>query len=390
MAAWDLWEDLAAEGGAFRLDWPVSWAMQLGALRARAEGDAEGFARLRAAAMAPPVHGPAPALPELAGDARVPLAGWVARAADPGWWRARSPALMLGTAAMATPALTVGGWFDLFLTGSVAAHDAMRAAGAPARLVIGPWPHIGWQRGGISVDRLTVSWFDRFLKGVPNGADDGPALLLHDLTRGEWRGFDAWPRAEARFWLTGDGLAAAGSTGHLAEAPPGGSGTEVFVHDPWRPVPARGLHLAPPFGMADRADLDARADVAVFTSAPLAAPLRLAGAGRLTLAVQTDAAAFDLHAVLSVVGPDGTARSLTSAMRRHPAAGGTVTLAFRPVAATLDPGERLRLSLAGACFPAFAVNPGTGAPPETTGAAAHRPITLALATPAPLDLRIAP
>ena len=42
--------------------------------------------------------------------------------------------------------------------------------------------------------------------------------------------------------------------------------TVVWVHDPWRPVPGRGGYLGLDAGLCDRADLDARADVACFTT----------------------------------------------------------------------------------------------------------------------------
>jgi predicted acyl esterase len=40
------------------------------------------------------------------------------------------------------------------------------------------------------------------------------------------------------------------------------------------------------------------------------------------------------------------------------------------------PGERLRLSIAGACFPAYPVNPGTGKSPTAASIAEARIVTL--------------
>jgi putative CocE/NonD family hydrolase len=390
MAAWDLWSDFASEGGALRLDWTVAWAMQMGALAARRDGDDEAHAAFAAAAETPPLDGPEPALPEISRRRDLThLAEWIAARDRPAFWAARSPARVAHDRpeALATPALHVGGWFDPFLNGTVAAHEAWAAAGADTRLVIGPWTHMPWREGGVAVDRLTVEWLDHALKGAPF---DAPPLRLWDLTRREWCAFDAWPAARLRLWLTGDGLAAAASTGSLVEASPRAAGTEVLVHDPWRPVPARGHHLSPPFGMAERTDLDARADVAVFTSTPRAEPLRLVGAPELTIAVRSDGAGHDLHAVLSLVGPDGDASTLTLGHARATTETADHRIRLRPVMATVEPGERLRLSLSGAAWPAFAVNPGTGAAPELTSRGACVPITLALGTPATLDLAVEP
>ena len=66
MAAWDLWADFASEGGAFRLDWGVGWAMQMGAGAARRAGDAEAFAAFSQAAASLPLDGPEPAMPAVA------------------------------------------------------------------------------------------------------------------------------------------------------------------------------------------------------------------------------------------------------------------------------------------------------------------------------------
>ena len=48
-----------------------------------------------------------------------------------------------------------------------------------------------------------------------------------------------------------------------------GYGAIHIVHDPWRPVPARGGHLSPQPGPYNRSELDIRTDVATFTSLPL-------------------------------------------------------------------------------------------------------------------------
>jgi putative CocE/NonD family hydrolase len=144
--------------------------------------------------------------------------------------------------------------------------------------------------------------------------------------------------------------------------------------------------------MAERQDLDGRGDVAVFETAPLSAPLALCGPADLTLHVASPAASLDVSAVLSLVTPDGRARTLTQGFAR-PARRDPATVSLRSVCATVAPGERLRLSLAGTAFPAFAVNPGTGARPETTPPLARRPVAFAALTggtaPSHLTLTVA-
>jgi hypothetical protein len=53
-----------------------------------------------------------------------------------------------------------------------------------------------------------------------------------------------------------------------------------------------------------------------------------------------------------------------------------IEIPLRATCATIKPGERLRLSVAGACFPAYPVNPGTGQNPTAASAAEARIITL--------------
>lgn len=46
--------------------------------------------------------------------------------------------------AVRVPALNIGGWYDIFLAGTIANFQVLQAAGTPARLLIGPWSHGSW------------------------------------------------------------------------------------------------------------------------------------------------------------------------------------------------------------------------------------------------------
>jgi predicted acyl esterase len=164
-----------------------------------------------------------------------------------------------------------------------------------------------------------------------------------------------------------------------------GHGRVEFVHDPWRPVPGRGGHLGLDAGPCDRADLDRRCDVACFTSPPLAESLALIGQPELLLAVDADQASFDLSAALAVVSGDGQrVRQLATGFLRvncqagpHQA-GPQLRLSLQPLAARLQPGEALRLALAGAAWPQIAVNPGDGSMPLGGSGSRHRSISIGL------------
>ena len=201
-------------------------------------------------------------------------------------------------------------------------------------------------------------------------SEEGRLLALESL-----------PRAEAAGGVASEAAIAGGEA----------SGDEVvLVHDPWRPVPGRGGHLSLDAGPCERGDLDARCDVACFTSAPVAAPRRWLCRPVLELQVLADQPGYDLCAALSRLtgagGPvpaaarrveqicTGVARFLGSACleprwRR---------VELQPALIELQAGERLRLSLAAAAWPQIAVNPGDGSQPRGGSCSRHRVISLSL------------
>ena len=387
MGAWDVRNDWAFTGGAFGLSANIGWAAQMGAEVARLQGDAEGFAALAAAARGAPWAGPVAARPEIlsrfATDQH--YGDWLAD--DPAYWARIAPGRLLADAVPPVPGLHVGGWGDFLLDGTLGAHAALARGGAPQRLVVGPWTHAPWGRrvGALDlgpeavtrVDAETVAFLDQTLKG--RGAP-GPAVHLFDVGARAWADFSAWPDPQpTALHLASDGLAATAASGRLAPEP-GPAGEDRLVHDPWRPAPIVGGAWGTPPGYQDRAALDDRSDVAVYTGAPLTAPCRLAGRVAAEIHVDTGAPSHDLHATLSLVEPDGRALTLTAGHLRvaDAAAPGLRRVAMRALCCTVQPGQRLRLSLQAAAWPAFAVNPGTGLRPEDARASEAAVTTLAI------------
>jgi hypothetical protein len=140
----------------------------------------------------------------------------------------------------------------------------------------------------------------------------------------------------------------------------------VVVHDPWRPAPAIGGHVGQPPGFQDRAAVDDRSDVAVYTSAPLEHGRLLVGRVAAEIHVDCDRPSHDLNCTLSVIGADGRAIALTAGhLRIDPGARpGPRRVGMRATCCTVPAGARLRLSIQAAAWPAFTVNPGTGVRPE--------------------------
>ncbi len=371
MGAWTIRDDWAADGGCFRLAGGLGWAVQMAVEQARLAADGPAFEALMAAAadVAAGRIRPRPAVMPLL-DRYAPHYGlWLADGAAA---FDMAPARALDGLTPDTPALFIGGWFDLMLKGTLAMHAAF--AGPARRLIIGPWTHLPWsRRPGIvdlgpdacsDIDRETVRFLDHVLKGR---GETGPPVRLFDIGARALVDFDAFPEPERlALGLASGGLAATTATDGRLTAEPG-DGADRLVHDPWRPAPLIGGHAGQPPGLQDRAVLDDRADAAVYTSGALPKPLRIAGRMALELHVDCDMPSHDLHCTFSVIEPAGS-RALTLATGhlrvRDASAPGPRRIDMGAVCTSVPAGARLRLSVQAAAWPAFAVNPGTGERPE--------------------------
>ncbi len=389
MGGWNVRSDWAYENGAFRLGPNLGWALQMGFVKATHDGDRLAAQALRSAAAAPPVQEANRTRPDIIRRFGhwTHYEAWLTHPDADAYWERFAPASRLAGHPLDVPMLHVGGWYDQTLMGTLAGHQAVvRAGRAEQALWVGPWTHQPWGRrvgavdfgaGAASpIDPAQVAWFDRHLKGR-----DGPSLgglRLFDLGARIWRRFAEWPETHAwTLFLGGDGRAGSASSGVLAA---GGAtaGADRIVHDPWRPAPAMGGHGSAPAGMQDRAGVDDRADVAVYTSRPVDRPVFLCGAVSAVLTAEADQPSFDIDAVLSMVAPDGRAWTLTQGHVRCDDAPDVAAVPMRAVCVTVPAGHALRLSLAGAAFPSYAVNPGSGAPATDFTSADERVITIAI------------
>jgi putative CocE/NonD family hydrolase len=302
-------------------------------------------------------------------------ADWLAD--DPAYWESIAPATRLRDDPLDVPALHIGGWQDTMLAGTLAAHAAFTAAGkAPQRLLIGPWLHMPWGRNvgmldlgpdaASTIDTEQLAFFDAHLRGI---GDAPTGVRLFDIGRKAWREFKTWPQTrEAAFCLRSNGLAAATPHDGMLTPEPTSEGCDWLVHDPWRPAPALGGATGQPPGFQNRAAVDDRGDVAVYTTAPLAAPFELVGDVMVEIDVEADQPTHDLACTLSLVSPDGRAVSLTTGFLRVADTGvpGPRRVQLQAVCCTVPTGTALRLSVQAAAWPAFMINPGACAPtPET-------------------------
>jgi putative CocE/NonD family hydrolase len=394
MTGWDLYRDWAYENGAFVLRAGLEFALRVAAESARLAGDVEAYRDVCAAAAALPLGDLVPAQPDLLQRLRryTHYFDWLDELAGAPYWNRISPSARVGElAANGPPMLFISGWYDGRLRGTLDAYHAIAAGGrVPARLVVGPWAHAPWVRrvGELDfgaqaigeIDRLQLRWFDRWLKDDDNGVDREAPVRLFDMGTHVWIDLPSWPARTMHFALSSAGRAALDERdGALLADGPAREAIDVVVHDPWRPAPALGGPYGSPPGPVDRTTVEARPDVLTFTTAPLDEALVVAGDVVASLRVSTDAPDFDLACVLSRVTGDGRSYEIASGYRRVAASTGEpIAVPMRATCITLAAGESLRLSLAGASFPAYPVNPGTGDEPAAAHRADWRVITLAV------------
>ena len=394
MLGWNIRNDWAYENGAFCLRAGLGWAVQIAAETARLAGDGEAFRDLLAAAAALPLGDLVPARPELMKRYRryTHYFEWLDQPEESPYWARMSPSTSAYELARSRlPMLFIGGWCDTHLRGTLDAYHAMAdEATVPVRLVVGPWSHAPWTRrvGALDfgpdaiadIDRLQVRWFDHWLKSVDNGVEREAPVMLFDMGNTSWVELPMWPRQTMRFYLASGGRAALDERdGVLGFEPPPQDALDYLVHDPWRPAPTAGSAYGVPAGPVDRTAVDLRPDVMTFTLPPASAPMSLAGDVNADLFLTADVPEFDVACVLSRVAVDGQCYDIASGYRRvSDRTRDVVTVPMRATCITLQPGEALRLSIAAASFPAYPLNPGTGADPTSAQRADARIMSLAV------------
>ncbi|MGY1710795.1 CocE/NonD family hydrolase [Geodermatophilus sp. SYSU D00758] len=362
-------------GGAFALTDFLGWSDMVAS-----QEEARGVRGLARSATATRRLAPALAGLPLADAGEALLAGWyrdwVSRRDldDPFWAPMR-----LGAALdrVEVPVLLHTGWQDLFLEQSLAQYAHLRARGLDVALTVGPWTHLQvLTRGAGPLLRECLDWLGEHLAGTAVRTRPAP-VRVHVTGAGEWRDLPGWPPA------TGERVLYLAPGGALAPiAPPATAGPARFPHDPADPTPTVGGRLlGAGSGYRDDRRLATRDDVLVLDSAPLPAPLEIAGCPVVELAHSSDNPHVDLFARVSEVDARGRSRNVSDGFRRLDPAGreGAVRLELDAVAHRFRAGSRVRLLVAGGSHPRFERNLGTGEDPATSARTAPslRSITLA-------------
>jgi putative CocE/NonD family hydrolase len=298
-------------------------------------------------------------------------------------------------------AFNAGGWFDIFLKGTIRNFAGMRARGPREvrdrqRLLIGPWHHtapfpsvsgstyFGKRSGEIAVDLpgTLLRWYDHWLKDEDNGIVTEPAVRLFIMGKNLWRYETGWPLPQTqatRYYFHSQGRAnTLSGDGRLDRDAPESEPPDVYAYDPRDPVPSRGGGLCcydyfVVGGCYDQREIEVRPDVLCYTSAPLERDLEVTGPVTVTLFAVSSAPDTDFTAKLVDVCPCGCARNVADGIVRgryreslatpalvEPGAAYRYDVDLVATANVFQPGHRIRVEISSSNFPRFDRNPNTG------------------------------
>ncbi len=268
------------------------------------------------------------------------------------------------------PVLGVSGWNDCWPNTVI---RLLENISAPCRAVSGPWGHVYPNLGGPGPSagflQLALDWWDRWLKGVENGAMEAPAFLafIQDSHApdpnagdrpGRWVGEAGWPSPHVetrRFGM---------APGRLQEGSVPAAGT-VTVCSPLSTGLATGEYM-PMTGVAELPQ-DQRPDDArsvCFDTPPLEDALEMLGTPFVHLRVTCDRPQGLIAARLCDVAPDGASTLISTGILNLKLREGRAQLAEVFPGAAMDvavrlndsgwrllPGHRLRLAVSTQLWP---------------------------------------
>jgi uncharacterized protein len=307
------------------------------------------------------------------------------------------------------PALHIGGWYDIFLIGTlrnymgIKAHGATEEARKGQRLLIQIGGHAGFGRKIGDVEfgdealkfpsSTTVSaWYDFLFKGMQNEfSTEGPAagkpVDVFVMGENKYHAESDWPPPEAkptRYFLHSNGSAnSLRGDGSLSMTGPKKESPDKFTYDPANPVPTIGgslccdaVHYEP--GPRDQRAAENRNDVLVYSTKPMTEDIEVTGPVTLDLWAKSSAVDTDFTAKLVDVSPEGFATDLADGILRmryrdsqekatlmNPDQIYKVTVDLSSTSNVFKKGHILRLEVSSSNFPRFDRNLNTGAEQAT-------------------------
>lgn len=319
------------------------------------------------------------------------------------------------------PAVHFGGWYDIFLHGTIEGfqgyqHQGGAGAQGKSKLIIGPWTHEGFitqTQGQLTYPKNSMGlWAFRVFHDLlrqysmsrSTAYDTWPAVMYYvmgdvdsaDAPGNEWRYADDWPiPAQSTHWyLHADSV--------VSLEYPSGDTTLTYSYDPTDPVPTvGGQNLRLPAGPYDQREIENRDDVLVFTSEVLEQPYEATGPITARLFVSSDCPDTDFTVKLTDVYPDGRSMLITDGILRmrnregadhwqfmQPGELYEIEVDLWSTSYIWNAGHQIRVSISSSNYPRFLANPNTvdGIHQNTTYAIAQNTIHLGENTPSSIIL----
>jgi uncharacterized protein len=282
------------------------------------------------------------------------------------------------------PSLIIGGWYDIFMPGTIRTFRAL-AQRKPERhqLIIGPWAHGGSCTGAYpevtfgrsaSADavRLTerqLDFFNRTLRG--QGASPAHRILAFALSQREWKSLSAWPDGRVARWAL-EPSSSAEAPGGLTEGSANAicrGGLNVHLHfDEANPVPTvgggtflPGMDVSANSGPRDQRKLADRRDVLIFESEPLQQALELFGGGELAVVAGADDIGQRLVVRVADRSPEGLLLLVSEGASRLAATSSapqrsTAQIQLSSTWWTIPKGHRIALLVSCTSYPRYAAS----------------------------------
>jgi putative CocE/NonD family hydrolase len=302
------------------------------------------------------------------------------------------------------PALHIGGWYDIFLTGTlrnymgIKAHGGTDEARKGQRLLVQIGGHAGFGHRIGDVEfgddalkfpstEVVLAWYDYLFKGVQNEFATVPVRIFV-MGEDKYHQESDWPPPEAkltRYFLHSSGSAnSLRGDGGLSLTPPKKETPDKFTYDPANPVPTIGgslccdaEHYEP--GPRDQRASENRDDVLVYSTRPLAEDMEVTGPVTLELWARSSAVDTDFTAKLVDVSPVGFAMNLTDGILRmryrdsqekpglmNPDQVYKISVDLWATSNVFKKGHIIRLEVSSSNFPRFDSNLNTGADQATS------------------------
>ncbi len=287
------------------------------------------------------------------------------------WWRERSTIAKdhKAISRRRIAAMISGGWDDYITPANVKAYEQFK--GRRKKLIIGPWAHTSTD-GLLPYDYTSyqVFWLDHWLKGVDNGVNREPKVLIYVKGPNVWRFERKWPIPDThhlRLYLMSSesGTVNSLNDGTLGRKRPGKHDTAVSYD--YSPDTGPFLHTMLDMITGRLVD-DQRPEeefCLTWTTDALGVPTEVTGWVELKFWAATTAEDTDFVVQMTDVAPDGYSTQVTcgylnasryfSRSEPEPLVSGKIykyKVELWPTSYVFQAGHRIRLDLAGASMPA--------------------------------------